>query len=100
MPRAYDLLGTVMLPAEVFPRLAALEAMAQPLEAAGHADAAAETRAFLAEAQAFADLTKKRLDRLRGVWMAVEAVASPYSTGDGKLRIEHAVDAYRERIGD
>lgn len=99
MPRAYDLIGTVMFPAEVFPRLDALEAMAKTLEDAGHTDAAAETRQYLTEAQAFAELTTMRLNRLRGVWLAVEAVASPHLTGDGRLRVEHAVDAYRERSG-
>lgn len=71
-PRAYDLIGDIALPAEVFPRFEALEKMADTLDAAGNSEAATETWQFLNEAQAFAALTETRLGRLRPIWKAVE----------------------------
>jgi hypothetical protein len=71
-PRAYDLVGDIALPAEVFPRLAALEKMADTLDAAGNFEAAAETRDFLNESRAFATLADVRLRDLRAIWKAME----------------------------
>lgn len=95
-PRAYDLVGNMMNPAEAFPRLEALEAMSRTLEAAGHADAAVETREYLAEARDFAELTQRRLNRLRSVWLAVEMTDGPgTSPADRQAKVDTAVDAYR-----
>ena len=98
MPRAYDLVGDVTAPAEVFPRLAALETMAQTLEDAGHHRAAAETLEFLAEARDFAALTEMRLARLRGVWNAVEMTDGPgVDAGERTARIATANQTYLGR---
>lgn len=96
MPRAYGFVGNMVSPAEVFPRLEALEAMAKTLEDAGHADAAAETREYLGEARDFAAMAKMHLDRLRSVWLAVETASGPYSTGNGQSKVESAVRSYRD----
>lgn len=50
MPRAYDLLGDVTAPAEIFPRLDALAAMVETLRGHGLQEAADETAELLEEA--------------------------------------------------
>ena len=99
-PRAYDLVGDVTAPAEIFPRLDALKAMADTLAAAGHADAAEETRAFLKESNAYAALAQLRIDRLRLVWKSVEMTdSSSTSENSGNEAISKVVVAYRELPG-
>lgn len=96
MPRAYDLVAGVTLPAEVFPRLEALERMAMTLTFAGHGDAAAETAEFLQEARTFADLAEQRLARLRGIWRAVEMSDRPeIPVVERAERVASAVEEYR-----
>lgn len=96
MPRAYDLVGDVTMPAEVFPRLEALERMAMTLAFAGHSDASAETAEFLDEARKFAALTQQRLTRLRGVWKAVEMSDRPDApVAERAERVAAAVGEYR-----
>lgn len=80
-PRAYDLVGDIALPAEVFPRLEALEKMADALGAAGNAEAARETRDFVDESRAYAGLVQVRLDRLRPIWKAMEMAGEKGSVG-------------------
>lgn len=97
MPRAYDLVGDVTMPAEVFPRLDALERMAMTLAFAGHQDAAQETADFLAKAREFAALTEQNLGRLRGIWKAVEMSDRPdVPVAERAERVAAAVDEYRE----
>lgn len=96
MPRAYDLVGDVTMPAEVFPRLEALERMAMTLAFAGHGDAAAETAQFLEEARRFEALTEQRLARLRGVWKAVEMSDRPdVPVAERAARVAAAEEEYR-----
>ncbi|QOD05691.1 hypothetical protein [Pseudarthrobacter sp. BIM B-2242] len=96
MPRAYDLVAGVSSPAEVFPRLEALERMSMTLAFAGHGDAAAETAEFLEEARRFEALTEQRLARLRGVWRAVEMSGRPdVPVAERAARVAAAADEYR-----
>lgn len=71
-PRAYDLIGDITAPAEIFPRLDALASMVDVLRERGLHDAADETAELLEESRAFAALTEVRLRRLRGIWKGVE----------------------------
>lgn len=97
MPRPYDLVGDVTAPAEIFPRLAALQAMADTPAAAGHVRAANETLEYLAEARDFVVLTERRLARLRGVWTAVEMTDGPnVSHSERRATLDDAVGVYRE----
>jgi hypothetical protein len=93
-PRAYGLVGDVLSPAELFPRLEALESMAGSLRARGLEDAAAETLELLEEARAFAVLAGARTCRLRRLWKAIEMAESPH-TPAAKLKITTAALAYR-----
>lgn len=77
MPRAYDLIGDVTAPAEIFPRLGALEAMVANLRERGLHDAADETAELLEESRAFAATMQARSCRLRRLWKAVETAAEP-----------------------
>lgn len=77
MPRAYDLIGNVTEPAEIFPRLGALEGMVTNLRQHGLHDAADETAELLAEARAFEATMQTRSCRLRRLWKAVETASEP-----------------------
>lgn len=75
--RAYDLIGNVTAPAEIFPRLDALESMVDNLRVRGLHDAADETAELLEESRTFAATMQARSCRLRRIWKAVEAAAEP-----------------------
>jgi hypothetical protein len=77
MPRAYDLVGTITMPVEVFPRIAALEKMATSLRARGLDEAADDTLELLSEARAFQASMHARASRLRRLWSAVEVADQP-----------------------
>jgi hypothetical protein len=77
MPRAYDLVGSITAPAEVFPRLHALEKMAASLRSRGMAEAADETLELLAEARTFEASMRGHASRLRRLWAALEATEGP-----------------------
>lgn len=95
-PRAYDLVGTVESPAELFPRLEALELMAESLSERGLTEAAAETRLLAEETREFAKLADARSCRLRGLWNAIETAASPYTpTAEATTNITREAVAYR-----
>src|SRR4051812_644416 len=96
MPRAYDLVGDVTMPAEVFPRLEALERMATDLAFAGHQDAAQETLDYLAKAREFEAATEHSLARLRKIWKAVEMSDRPdVAVAERAERVAAAVEEYR-----
>lgn len=76
-PRAYDLIGDITAPAEIFPRLDALEAMVDSLRERGLHDAADETAELLDESRAFAATMQARSCRLRRLWKAVEVASGP-----------------------
>lgn len=95
-PRAYDLIGAVVTPAELFPRLEALESMVESLRTRGLTDAASETLQLLEEARAFAKLAEARTCRLHGLWKAIETGASPHTpAAEATLNIATAAVAYR-----
>lgn len=76
-PRAYDLIGDITAPAEIFPRLDALGSMVDSLRERGHHDAADETAELLEESRAFAATMQARSCRLRRIWKAVEVASEP-----------------------
>lgn len=76
-PRAYDLIGDVTAPAEIFPRLDALASLVDSLRERGLHDAADETAELLEEARAFAAAMQMRSCRLRRIWKAVEVASGP-----------------------
>lgn len=86
MPRAYDLIGDMTAPAEVFPRVEALAAMAENLRRRGLHDAAEETAELLEEARAFAATMQERSSRLRRLWKAVEVASGPVTDSAGATR--------------
>ncbi|RKR29813.1 hypothetical protein [Arthrobacter oryzae] len=77
MPRAYDLIGGVTAPAEIFRRLDALASMVDSLRERGLHDAADETAELLEESRAFAATMQARSCRLRRIWKAVEVDSGP-----------------------
>lgn len=96
-PRAYDLVGNIESPAEIFPRLEALESMAESLRTRGLTEAATETLQLAEEARAFAKLAEARSCRLRGLWKAVEMADSPYTPAtEATVNITREADAYRD----
>lgn len=96
-PRAYDLVGDMTAPAEIFPRLGALEAMAGNLRERGLHDAADETEELLTEARDFAETMQMRTLRLRRLWKAVEIAAGPVTdTNEATGRITAAALDYRD----
>lgn len=76
-PRAYDLIGDITAPAEIFPRLDALASMVDSLRDRGLHDAADETAELLEEARDFAETMQARSCRLRRLWKAVEVASGP-----------------------
>lgn len=97
MPRAYDLIGNVTAPAEIFPRLDALAAMIDTLRELGLHDAADETADLLDESRAFAAILEARTSRLRRIWKAVEAAAGPVTDpGEAMVRVTAAALEYRD----
>jgi hypothetical protein len=86
MPRAYDLIGDVTAPAEIFPRLEALEAMVDNLRERGLHDAADETAELLEESRAFAETMLARSCRLRRIWKAVELASGPVTDTAAAMR--------------
>jgi ABC-type transporter Mla subunit MlaD len=76
-PRAYDLIGDITAPAEVFPRLEALASMVDVLRDRGFHDAADETAELLEESRDFAAAMQARSQRLRRLWKAVEMASGP-----------------------
>lgn len=92
-PRAYDLIGDIVSPAEVFPRLEALEKMAETLRDRGLIDAANDTLNLLEEARAFDSAMQARSGRLRGLWKAIEVAHTP--AVQSKRGIAEAAVAYR-----
>jgi hypothetical protein len=96
MPRAYDLVGNISAPAEVFPRLDALEKMAATLRERGLHDAADDTEALVEEARAFAATMCSRTSRLHGLWKAIETASGPVQDPAAATRkITAAALAYR-----
>lgn len=97
MPRAYDLLGDVTAPAEVFPRLDALAAMVDTLRERGLHDAADETAELLEEARAFAATMQSQTRRLRPLWKTVEMAAKPVTDpNEATVRVTAAALEYRD----
>ena len=96
-PRAYDLIGNVTAPAEIFPRLAALGKMADELRSRGLDDAAAETEDLRDAALDFQALMQARAGRLRRLWKAVEISNEP-ATGTSAVStaVTAAALAYRD----
>lgn len=95
-PRAYDLIGTIESPAEVFPRLEAIEQMVITLQTRGLVDAAEDTRELLEEARTFAAAMCDRTSRLHGLWKAIEMADSPYTPPSQATRdITTAAVSYR-----
>ncbi|HEX9227493.1 MAG TPA: hypothetical protein VF885_12695 [Arthrobacter sp.] len=92
-PRAYDLIGDVTSPAEIFPRLEALEKMVESLRARGLIDAATDTLHLLEEAKAFDSAMRARSGRLRGLWKAIEVAHTP--SAQSKRGVAEAAVAYR-----
>jgi ABC-type transporter Mla subunit MlaD len=86
MPRAYDLIGDIIAPAEVFPRLDALASMVDSLRKRGLHDAADETAELLEESRAFAATMQARSCRLRRVWKAVEMASGPVADAAAATR--------------
>jgi hypothetical protein len=86
MPRAYDLVGNIAAPAEVFPRLDALEKMAATLRTRGLHDAAEDTEALVEEARAFAATMCSRTSRLHRLWKAVETASGPVTDSAAATR--------------
>lgn len=76
-PRAYDLIGDITAPAEIFPRLDALASMVDSLRERGLHDAADETAELLEESRTFAATMQARSCRLRRIWKAVEIASGP-----------------------
>ena len=100
MPRAYDLIGDMSAPAEVFPRLGALESMVKDLRERGLHDAADETEELLEESRAFAATMQARSCRLRRLWKAVEIAAEPViDTAEATGRVAAAARDYRMNPG-
>lgn len=98
MPRAYDLIGDVTAPAEVFPRLDAFAAMVDTLRERGLHDAADETTELLQEARAFAATMQSRTRRLRPLWKAAEMSANPVTDpNEATARVTAAALEYRDR---
>jgi ABC-type transporter Mla subunit MlaD len=96
MPRAYDLIGDVTEPSEIFPRLGALEAMVTTLRERGLHDAADDTAELLEEARTFAGTMNARSGRLRRIWKAVEMASEPVTDTTAATRdISEAALDYR-----
>lgn len=96
MPRAYDLIGDVTAPAEIFPRLGALAAMVETLRGRGLQEAADETAELLEEARAFAATMQSQTRRLRPLWKAVEMAANPVTDpNEATVRVTAAALEYR-----
>ncbi|WP_427174633.1 hypothetical protein [Arthrobacter sp. 92] len=95
-PRAYDLIGDITAPAEIFPRLDALASMVGNLRERGLHDAAEETAELLDEARAFAATMQARSCRLRRAWKAVEVASGPVTdTAAASRNIAMAALEYR-----
>lgn len=96
MPRAYDLIGDITAPAEVFPRLDALAAMMGNLRERDLHDAANETAELLKESRAFAATMQARSRRLRQLWKAVEMASGPVTdTAAATLKVKAAALSHR-----
>lgn len=96
-PRAYDLIGNVTAPAEIFPRMNALAKMVDDLRDSGYHDAAAETEELLDAARTFREAMQSRAGRLRRLWRAVENSREQVTdAGAARTAVVAASLAYRD----
>lgn len=100
-PRAYDLIGDITAPAEIFPRLDALASMVEVLRERGLHDAADETAELLEESRAFAAAMQARSQRLRRLWKTVEMASGPVTDTVAATRsVTAAAQDYRAAQGN